>query len=346
MLKGKLYKIAWLLIIGAALILLSGCDSLFGLEELDESAGGTDSPTDTPEEPTNDVLFSWEQGDGLSPWTLGGNDQGAGSVEIDGSGRLSFQVDFDALRDVGTPSYDLRNSTVDIRFYVTSGSGYAAMGIANIGSATSYSVGNEFAGSFLVERDTVYYLRTEFDSQGNYQRRLSTSGFGDDNARLYTGSITESQVSDRIVRIHMNNSHDLATNLKVEYVEIRGGSESEGGGDDAGGEDDDDGDSGLSTARVRLTNAHNEHYNAIRLDPSGTLNEAVSWSNISIGETTSWTTIEFEDSPGNHYYVDYNNGSGWVSFIFNGIEIEPDSDCTVEISGPLGVSPQPSVTCN
>jgi hypothetical protein len=260
-------------------LVTAGCSFLLGDDGIP-----TGDYNDTPDEPT--VLFLWEQGDGLSPWTLDGNGQGVGSVEIDAGGRLSFQVDFDALRDVRTPSYDLRNSTVDIRFYVTNGTGYSAMGIANLDSATSYSVGNEFAGSFLIRRDTVYYLRTEFDSQGNYTRLLSTSGFGDDNVRRHTGSLTEAQVSDRIVRIHMNNSHNASTNLKVEYVEVLGGSQSGGGGDTGGGTDDSNGSTTLDTARVRLTNSH--------------------------GETTSWTTIDFEDGIGYEYDVEYNLGSGWV----------------------------------
>jgi hypothetical protein len=84
----------------------------------------------------------------------------------------------------------------------------------------------------------------------------------------------------------MNNSHNASTNLKVEYVEVLGGSQSGGGGDTGGGTDDSNGSTTLDTARVRLTNSH--------------------------GETTSWTTIDFEDGIGYEYDVEYNLGSGWV----------------------------------
>mgnify|MGYP006274716097 CR=1 FL=1 len=175
----------------------------------------------TWEEPAGGSSFLWEAGDGLSSWTLGGNNDGTGSVTIDNLGRLRFQVDFDAARHVTTPELDLRNRTVDIRFTVINGSGYSAMGILRLNSDTSYSVGNSFVGSYLIERDTTYYLRTEFDAAGNYTRRLSTSAFGNSDVRLYTGSTSADGLTNRSVRIGMNNSHNASTTLRVDYVEVR-----------------------------------------------------------------------------------------------------------------------------
>jgi hypothetical protein len=161
----------------------------------------------------------------------------------------------------------------------------------------------------------------------------------------YTVTITDSGTSRSF-------TGTITSNQTITIDTIRPGTQSDGGDTSDGGDSGDstDGGSGLATARVRLTNSHGggQFYSGVRLDPFGTLNEAVSWSNISAGETTPWTTIEFADDFGNDYDVQYNTGSGWINFAFNAIDIEANSDCTVEIvgGGSGQVTAQPSVTCN
>lgn len=167
---------------------------------------------------TTGPLFEWQAGDGLSPWTLGGNNQGVGSVTIDSQGNLLFQVDFDALRSVATPAYDLRGRTVDVQFVVTGGSGYSQMSILQDSSDTAYSVGNSYVGTFLISRDTTYYLRLVFDANGSFTRTLSLSGFGQSDVRQLTGTRTDAD--SLAVPIHLANSHNSATTMRVEQVAV------------------------------------------------------------------------------------------------------------------------------
>jgi hypothetical protein len=119
-------------------VLMAGCSFLLGEDGIPSS-----DYNDALNEPT--VLFLWEQDDGLSSWTLDGNGQGVGSVEIDESGRLSFQVDLHALPGVRTPSHDLGNSAVDIRVYLTNGS---------VGSTTPNTARERLTNS---HGDDLYY---------------------------------------------------------------------------------------------------------------------------------------------------------------------------------------------
>lgn len=198
--------------IGMVAVVLSGCRGLFDdLEGIDP----------VQQDPPGGTLFEWTAGDGMANyWTPGGNGQGVGSVDTDSNGRLRFQVDFYALRSVSSQEFDMRSRTIDVSFLVTGGGGYSAIGIATTGSSTVYSVNNEFVDSFLIQRDTEYYLRLVFDDSGDYVRTLSTVGFGQSDVRHHTGSLALDVVSARALVLSLSNSHNAATTLLVDYAKV------------------------------------------------------------------------------------------------------------------------------
>lgn len=140
--RTKQCKIMWLLIMAAAFILLSGCDSLLGPEEDDESAGGTDGPTETAIGFYNgSISGSAGAGDwvGLVPLTAGVE------YRISLSG-LSAEVVF-VVRE-GTPSnigtvvdskYNNGSSSANITFTATQRNYVAGIQLQT-GSGTSYSL--------------------------------------------------------------------------------------------------------------------------------------------------------------------------------------------------------------
>lgn len=242
------------------------------------------------------------------------------------------------------------NTTADLDLWVEEPDGNRIWYVSKVSSTTGGELDVDDIDGFGPEN--VFY--EDLPPAGDYV--VKVDHFSGASPTGYTVTITDSGATRSF-------TGSISSDQTLTIDTIRPGTQGGGGGSDGGdtsdsGDTSDGGDSGdtsgggsgLATARVRLTNSHGggQFYNGVRLDPIGSLNEAVSWSNISAGETTSWTTIDFADDFGNDYDVQYNTGSGWVNFAFNAIDIEADSDCTVEIvgGGPMQVTAQPSVTCN
>jgi hypothetical protein len=114
----------------------------------------------------------------------------------------------------------MRGRTLDVSFLVTAGTGYSSAGISAMNSETLYSTNNEFNGSFLIQRDIKYYLRMTFDDFGGFTRSLSEVDFGLSDLRTYSGTVTPDIVATRPIKLHLANSHNAATTLRVDYVRL------------------------------------------------------------------------------------------------------------------------------